>query len=97
MSFTISDHAEEDIIAIFLWGLATLGRSQADSYHDGLLAMFDLLAEFPQSARERSEVQPPVRIQPYQSHVVVYEIVDDGILILRVRHGHEDWTANPAR
>jgi toxin ParE1/3/4 len=27
-----------------------------------------------------------------QSHLVIYQIQDDGsVLIVRVRHGHEDW------
>jgi toxin ParE1/3/4 len=35
-------------------------------------------------------------VHPYRSHIVVYLIDNDGdILILRVRHGREDWEGDP--
>jgi toxin ParE1/3/4 len=41
---------------------------------------------------KRVELSPPVRIHPVQSHLVIYQIEDDGsVLIIRVRHVHEDW------
>jgi plasmid stabilization system protein ParE len=43
-------------------------------------------------ARECHEIVPPVRIHPIGSHLIVCTLDDHGeILILRVRHGHEDW------
>ena len=37
-------------------------------------------------------LHPPVRVHRYQSHLIIYEIAeDDMVLILRVRHGREDW------
>jgi toxin ParE1/3/4 len=47
-------------------------------------------------ARERSEMNPPARVHPVKSHIVVYLIDDKGPLILRIRHGAEDWqSADP--
>lgn len=44
-------------------------------------------------ARERQELSPPMRIHPFKAHLVVYHIEEDGdVLIVRVRHGYEDWT-----
>jgi toxin ParE1/3/4 len=42
-------------------------------------------------ARERPEFEPPVRLHPYQAHMIVY--IEDGaaILIVRVLHGRQDW------
>lgn len=41
--------------------------------------------------RERPEFNPPVRLYPYQAHMIGYIIRDDGILIIRILHGRQDW------
>jgi len=73
------------------------GAGQADHYHHELEAVFALLAENPKMARERKEIRPPVRIHPYKSDLIVY-LVDENndILILRLRHAHEDWQSEEA-
>lgn len=68
------------------------GLDQADKYHEGLTAAFAFLADYPRAARVRFEITPPVRAYRYKSHMIIYEIDDnDAVIILRVRHGHEDW------
>jgi len=80
------------VAAIFREGLELFGLPQADRYHEGLAETFAFLAEYPRVARVREEIHTPVRIYPYKAHLVVYELgADDRVLILRVRHGHEDW------
>jgi len=68
---------------------------QADTYVDGLNATFERLAENPQAVRERTEFNPPVRIYRYESHVVIFRDEGDHLLIIRIRHGHEDWLNDP--
>lgn len=90
--YVLSRKAEEDIIAIFMYGVAELGIQQAERYHDLLESTFQFLAENPEAARERPEITPPVRIHPIESHVVIHTIDgDENIFIIRVRHGREDW------
>ncbi|KIV68650.1 ParE toxin protein [Rhizobium sp. UR51a] len=37
-----------------------------------------------------------MRIHPFRAHLVVYRVeADDDVLIVRVRHGHEDWGNEP--
>ena len=61
---------------------------------DLLAKTFEFLAENPQAARLREEIDPPVRIHPVQAHLVVYRVDDDGdVFVIRIRHGHEDWMA----
>jgi len=92
MGFLLSRAAEEDIIGIAEVGVRLFGTSQARQYHDGLFAILDLIAANPRMARERLEISPPVRIHPFKAHLVVYRIEEGGdILVIRVRHGHEDW------
>lgn len=95
MGFRLSVAAEEDIIGIAEQSVRLFGPVQAGRYHDDLFALFDLIAANPRMARERHELSPPMRIHPFKAHLVVYKIEeDDNILIVRIRHGHEDWAEN---
>jgi toxin ParE1/3/4 len=92
VGFRLSFEAEEDIIGLAEDGLRLFGLAQARRYHDELFAVFDLIAGNPRMARERLELSPPMRIHPFKAHLVIYRIEEDGdILVVRVRHGHEDW------
>lgn len=42
-------------------------------------------------APERMELDPPVRLHPYRAHLVVYVAEADGVLIVRILHGRQDW------
>ncbi|MGP1395162.1 MAG: type II toxin-antitoxin system RelE/ParE family toxin [Inquilinaceae bacterium] len=96
MTFRLTQAAEQDIIDIYIHGLQTFGPDHADAYHDKLENTFQLLAERPHLARQRPEIDPPVRVHPCGSHVVIYTVgLDRGVLIIRVRHGREDWMADP--
>jgi len=56
-----------------------------------LVAVFDLLADNPKIARERTEFNPPVRLHSYQAHLIVYIENADEILVIRVLHRRQDW------
>ncbi len=91
-SYRLTRAATEDVAGIFFDGLARFGRGQADEYHEGLATTFSLLADYPRIARLREEITPPVRAHRYRSHLVIYEIDEnETVIILRVRHGREDW------
>jgi toxin ParE1/3/4 len=95
MSFKLSVEAEEDIITIAAQGVRLFGVAQARRYHDDLYGLLDLIAGNPLIARERDEIHPPVRVHPFEAHLVVYRIEDDdSILIIRILHGHEDWASD---
>lgn len=92
MTYRLSREAEEDIVRIYIGGARLFGHAQAEAYHGELKSRFELLAHNPRMARERSEISPPVRIHPYKAHLIVYVIdANDDVLIIRIRHGHEDW------
>ena len=94
MGYRFSNPARQDIIDIFLRGAEIFGDAQADRYLAGLHDGFAFLADSPKAARERTEFKRPVRVHPYKAHLVIYRIDGDDILILRLRHGHEDWQAS---
>lgn len=93
--YRLTRRADEEIFAAYLQGFERFGEQQADRYHDDLHALFLKLADHPAMARLRSELSPPVRVFAFKAHVVIYEEVPDGVVILSVRHGHEDWHEDP--
>ena len=91
MTYRTTRQADQDIIDIYLRGCREFGEPQAERYHAGLAATLDLIASNPRIARERAEFTPPVRLHPYQSHLIVYLLDDGGVLIVRVLHGRQGW------
>jgi toxin ParE1/3/4 len=93
--FRLTRAAVDDLTAIFLEGMEQFGLPQADVYHEGLSAIFAFLADYPLAARLREEISPPVRVHPYKAHLVIYDVGDENeVIILRVRHGREDWISS---
>ncbi len=91
--WVIRPAAEADLSDIWRHGAATWGVEQAERYADGLFAVFDLLAEFPELSRERGEFRPPVRIHPSGSHLVIYRPEGQGVEIIRILHAHQNLMA----
>ena len=87
--------AERDLDAIFLYGLETFGLARTERYLLDLEEALDHLCRFPESARLRSDLVPPVRAYPQVSHVIVYEIEDESLIVLRIRSARENWAADP--
>lgn len=85
--------AEADLSSIWRHGAAVWGVEQAERYVNGLFAVFDLLAQFPEIAREREEFTPPVRIHPSGSHLVIYRLEEQGVEIIRILHAHQNLMA----
>lgn len=91
MAYSTTRRADQDIIDIYARGATDFGVEQAERYHHGLVAAFELLADNPHMTRERPEFSPPVRLHPYQAHMIVYVGHQEGILIVRVLRGRQDW------
>ena len=91
MAFRLSRAAERDLLDILVHGLAEFGVETARDYQRGLTEVFSFLAAHPRIARERAEIRPPVRAHRYRSHLVLYDLDGDDIVILRIRHSREDW------
>ena len=95
-AYRLTSAASDDVDQIYFDGVQLFGAAQADRYHDGLEAAFGFLAETPRAARLREETRPPVRAWRYGAHVIIYVVGNaDEIMIVRVRHGREDWLTDP--
>lgn len=94
MGYRLSRAAEDDIIALYLDGVRQFGAAQADRYLTELERAFDFLSAHPFAARERTEITPPIRCHAHGAHIVIYLVIPRAnVLILRIRHGREDWEA----
>ena len=93
--YQLAPGATDDLFEAYVQRYDLFGQRQADAYQEGATRLFERLADYPRLGRELVEFSPPVRVIPYGSHVVIYEAVDQGVTILRVRHSHEDWTSSP--
>jgi toxin ParE1/3/4 len=83
--------ADEDLARIALEGLELYSLSRVEAYVDDLIVFFDRIAEFPLAARERTELQPGLRMRRFHSHAIFYRVEDRHVLIIRILHGHQDW------
>ena len=91
MKIALSAEADADIKALIRQGLDRFGPSQVEAYLDGLEEVFRLISTFPALGAERGEFSRPYRSYPYKAHIVFYRVEAERVLVVRVRHGREDW------
>lgn len=91
MRYRLSEKAAQDVIDIYVYGAQHFGTAQAERYYQRIELLFGFLAEHPRVARERAEFSPPVRIHPLESHIIIYVLDKEGLLILRVLGGRQNW------
>ena len=90
MSYKLTKEADNDLIEIYIYGFKQFGELQAEDYFSDLESCFQLLSETPHICRERKEFNPNVRIHHHGSHLVIYIIQTDHILIVRILHDSMD-------
>ena len=91
MKYRTTVEADQDIAEIYVLGADQFGVRQSERYIEDLFSTFELLARNPHMARERRELNPPMRLHPHHAHIIAYLIREEDILIVRVLHGREDW------
>jgi toxin ParE1/3/4 len=89
--FRLSPAAQQDLDGIWDYTAATWSPDQADDYLRGLGDKLALLCENPLIARERSEIDPPVRLHPYRSHVIIFRVEADHLAVIRIAHMRQRW------
>ena len=85
--------ADTDRDGIWDHTVARWSSEQAEVYLMGLDRVLSLLAEQPTLAREHNQFDPPVRVHPYRSHLVIFRADDLTLDVLRVVHVRADWAA----
>jgi toxin ParE1/3/4 len=91
LSYRLSIEAQFDLDEIYDFGKARFGSARADDYYWALQKTFALIAEYPELAAERREFRTRVRVLPHDAHIVIYQVLEDEIVIVRVCNAKEDW------
>ncbi len=91
--YRLSPAAQRDLEGIWDYTVSVWSVDQAERYLQGLSETLELLCLSPRIARERTEFDPPVRLYPYRSHLIIYRIEDDYLHIIRVFHNRQHWQA----
>ena len=94
MRLRLSAFADTDLKGVYERGWDNFGEAQADRYYDGLLDAFERIRLHPQAARKRIVEGHEFRVRRYKSHSIVYQLLDDEIVITRVLHGAQDLKRN---
>ena len=68
------------------------GPKQATRYFNEVRAKIAALASTVAFDRERPELGNGVRVKRHKAHVILW-VTEAEIVILRVRHGREDWVS----
>ena len=83
--------AKADLRAIWDYTAAQWSAAKAEDYLTGMGRLFDLLAQNPEIAREHKEFRPPMRLYPYQSHLLIFTNTEDTLEVVRVVHSRANW------
>jgi toxin ParE1/3/4 len=84
--FKIQPEAEKDLEAIWNYSVENWGINKALEYLDGLDNVFRMLTNNPNISNLFQEFIPPVRIHHHKSHLIVYIVEEERIVIIRVLH-----------
>lgn len=90
--YKLSRKAEQDIELLYDYSLTQFGEMQAERYLLALEKAFFLLVDFPKLGKQVDEIRPNLRCYFHRSHAVYYQIIENGVLIVRVLDQRMDHT-----
>ena len=88
--YRLTPAAQADLAAIWIYTAEIWYVAQAEDYVGAIRRTLDLLLAHPLMARERIEIDPPVCV-----HLIVYRVEAPYLVVIRIRHGQEDWIEDP--
>ena len=92
--FSVSIAARSDLKNIGAYTQKIWGSNQRRTYLKGLDSSFDFLSENPLSGSLCNYICEGLRKHRFESHIVFYEAIGDGILIVRILHKSMDIELN---
>jgi toxin ParE1/3/4 len=93
-AFSVSRAARSDLKNIGAYTQKVWGSKQRRIYLKGLDSSFHFLSENPLSGTPCNYISEGLRKHKFESHLVFYESINDGILIVRVLHKSMDIELN---
>jgi len=94
MAYRFSKRAIADTEALYEASLVQFGQRLADRYFKIMLDAAQFASDYPFAAPERAGTSLPLRVRYFGAHLLVYQVVDDGIVIQRVFHQSQDWESD---
>ena len=85
-SYRLSALADAKMVEIYRYSIRNFGLAQARGYAQSLHATFAVLAQRPNLGRQWRAW----RRHEHAEHVIFYEVVEDGIYIVRIFHHREN-------
>jgi toxin ParE1/3/4 len=91
MAYRLGDRAENDLDDIWLYITEESGNPEiADRFVHSFAERFRLLDTNPMMGRRRDDLERDVRSFPADEYVILYQLRETGIVVLRVLHGHRN-------
>lgn len=90
LSIVNSEHAESDLLEVWLYTAEEWNLTQADSYIDQIHEGLSKLIKHPEMGKDRSDLRKSYRSLIVNHHIAFYRLVDDEIQIMRVLHESVD-------
>lgn len=84
MRIRYSTEAHNDLVDIIFYGNENFGPVQSSKYVAQIRNAIELIGLNPEMARLRTELERPVRIHTVGSHIVVFDIEEGMIVIVRI-------------
>jgi toxin ParE1/3/4 len=94
MPYELRVKAADDLDEIYEFGSESFGIRQADRFFGDLKEALEFIGENPRLCHVRKEHGDSIRIHVLQSHLIIYTILGEAALILRIVHGHYDWQSD---
>ena len=89
--YHLTNKAIEDLNEIWIYTVDTWSETQADAYYRDLIEEIKEVAKHPKYLdRNYDEILLGLYCHKCQKHLIFYQLVDDGIEILRILHQKMD-------
>ena len=86
LALSVTPKAKSDLVGIWVYTCEEWGLDQADEYLDRLEAGMKQLITYPSLGTSYAHVRPGYRRLQVAHHVVLYQILEEEILVVRVLH-----------
>ena len=90
MKFLLTRRAIFDLEKIYKYSREHWGEKQSDEYLDKLYEVFHFLAGNPELGKIWQHRAAPFYMFPAGSHFVVYDLIDDQVIIITILHGKQN-------
>jgi toxin ParE1/3/4 len=90
VKLSFSAESRRDLRAIARFGAKKFGEIQSKAYAELLAQSLRILQSSPHLAVVKPGYHRPIRVHPVGAHLIVYELRETEICVVRVLHGHQN-------